>query len=116
MSITTTCIGAYPRPDYVEIGNFAETGAPDDGLTRAFSYTQDSSAEVPEELLLRATQAAIHDQIEYGIDIPGDGEQRRENHLHYHCRHLHGIDFENLTNQVQRNAAAVADLPTINGK
>ena len=68
MSITTTCIGAYPKPDYVEIGNFAETGAPDDGLTRAFSYTQDSSAEVPEELLLRATRAAIHDQIECGID------------------------------------------------
>jgi len=27
MSITTTCIGAYPKPDYIEIGNFAETGA-----------------------------------------------------------------------------------------
>ena len=115
MSITTTCIGAYPRPDYVEIGNFAETDAPDDGLTRAFSYTQDSSAEVPEALLLRATQAAIHDQIECGIDIPSDGEQRRENYIHYHCRHLHGIDFENLTNRVHRNGAAVADLPTING-
>jgi len=115
MSITTTCIGAYPKPDYVGIGNFAETGAPDDGLTRAFSYTQDSSAEVSEELLLRATQAAIHDQIECGIDIPSDGEQRRENYIHYHCRHLHGIDFENLTNKVHRNGAAVADLPTING-
>jgi methionine synthase II (cobalamin-independent) len=45
MSIATTCIGAYPKPDYVEIGNFAETGAPDDGQTRAFSYTQDSSVQ-----------------------------------------------------------------------
>ena len=43
MCITTTCIGTYSRPDYVEIGNFAETGAPDDGLTPAFSYTLDSS-------------------------------------------------------------------------
>jgi 5-methyltetrahydropteroyltriglutamate--homocysteine methyltransferase len=114
MSITTTCIGAYPKPDYVEIGNFAETGAPDNGATRAFSYTQDSAAEVPEELLLRATAAAIRDQIDCGIDIPTDGEQRRENYLHYHCRHLDGIDFVNLTNRVHRNGAAVADLPTIN--
>ena len=59
MSITTTCIGAYPKPDYVAIGNWAETGAPDDGATRDFSYTQDSAAEVPEKLLLRATAAAV---------------------------------------------------------
>lgn len=113
MTITTTCIGAYPKPDYVEIGNFVETGAPDDGATRAFSYTQDSAAEVPEELLLRATAAAIRDQLDCGIDIPTDGEQRRENYIHYHCRHLDGIDFVNLTNRVHRNGAAVADLPTI---
>jgi hypothetical protein len=25
MSIPTTCIGAYPKPDYIEIDNFAET-------------------------------------------------------------------------------------------
>jgi len=29
MSIATTCIGAYPKPDYIDIGNFAETGAAD---------------------------------------------------------------------------------------
>jgi 5-methyltetrahydropteroyltriglutamate--homocysteine methyltransferase len=114
MSITTTCIGAYPKPDYIEIGNFAETGAPDDGATRAFSYTQDDADEVPEELLLQATAEAVRDQLDCGIDIPSDGEQRRENYIHYHCRHLDGIDFVNLTNRVHRNGAAVADLPTIN--
>jgi 5-methyltetrahydropteroyltriglutamate--homocysteine methyltransferase len=114
MSITTTCIGAYPKPDYVEIGNFAETGA-DEGATRAFSYTQDSAAAVPEELLRRATRDAVNDQLECGVDIPTDGEQRRENYIHYHCRHLEGIDFVNLTSKVHRNGAAVADLPTIDG-
>jgi 5-methyltetrahydropteroyltriglutamate--homocysteine methyltransferase len=113
MSITTTCIGAYPKPGYVAIGNFAETGAPDDGVTRDFSYTQDDAAEVPEDLLLRATAQAIRDQLACGVDIPTDGEQRRENYIHYHCRHLQGIDFARLTRKVHRNGAAVADLPTI---
>jgi 5-methyltetrahydropteroyltriglutamate--homocysteine methyltransferase len=113
MRITTTCIGAYPKPGYVDIGNFAETGAADDGSTRAFSYTQDSAAEVPGELLLQATAEAIRDQLECGVDIPTDGEQRRENYIHYHCRHLDGIDFVHLTSKVHRNGAAVADLPTI---
>jgi len=116
MAIRTTCIGAYPKPDYIEIGNFAETGEQDDSVTRAFTYTQDNADKVPEELLTRATREAIQDQIDCGIDIPTDGEQRRENYIHYHCRHLDGIDFKNLTNKVHRNGAAVADLPTINAR
>jgi 5-methyltetrahydropteroyltriglutamate--homocysteine methyltransferase len=98
MRITTTCIGAYPKPDYIEIGNFAETRDQDGGATRAFTYTQDTADQVPEELLVKATQAAIQDQLDCGIDIPTDGEQRRENYIHYHCRNLEGIDFVNLTN------------------
>jgi 5-methyltetrahydropteroyltriglutamate--homocysteine methyltransferase len=116
MTITTTCIGAYPKPDYVEIGNFAETEIQDDSATRAFTYTNDEAGEVPEELLLRATREAIQDQIDCGIDIPTDGEQRRENYIHYHCRNLDGIDFANLTSKVHRNGAAVADLPTISAR
>lgn len=116
MSILTTCIGAYPKPDYVAIGNFAETGDDIDNRTRGFSYTQDSATEVSEELLLQATSDAISDQLECGIDIPTDGEQRRENYIHYHCRHLDGINFARLTNKVHRNGAAVADLPTIDGR
>ena len=116
MAITTTCIGAYPKPDYVEIGNFAETEVQDESITRAFTYTNDQAGEVPEELLLQATREAIQDQIDCGIDIPTDGEQRRENHIHYHCRNLEGIDFANLTSKVHRNGAAVADLPTISAR
>ncbi|MBT8437767.1 MAG: 5-methyltetrahydropteroyltriglutamate--homocysteine methyltransferase, partial [Gammaproteobacteria bacterium] len=116
MAISTTCIGAYPKPDYIEIGNFAETGEQDDSVTRAFTYTQDNADKVPEELLTRATLEAIQDQIDCGIDIPTDGEQRRENYIHYHCRHLDGIDFGNLSNKVHRCGAAVADLPTISAR
>jgi len=116
MKITTTCIGAYPKPDYIDIGNFAETEDQDSSATRAFTYTQNSADQVAEELLVRATQAAIQDQLDCGIDIPTDGEQRRENYIHYHCRNLEGIDFTNLTNKVHRNGAAVADLPTINAR
>ncbi|TNF89733.1 MAG: cobalamin-independent methionine synthase II family protein [Gammaproteobacteria bacterium] len=116
MTIRTTCIGAYPKPDYIEIGNFAESDEQEEGVTRAFTYTQDNASQVPEELLIRATRAAIEDQLACGIDIPTDGEQRRENYIHYHCRNLEGIDFVNLTNKVHRNGAAVADLPTVRAR
>ncbi len=39
----------------------------------------------------------VRKQAEIGIDIPSDGEVRRENYIHYHCRHMQGIDFQHLT-------------------
>ncbi|MFT5114081.1 MAG: 5-methyltetrahydropteroyltriglutamate--homocysteine methyltransferase [Parasphingorhabdus sp.] len=117
MPITTTCIGAYPKPDYISTGNWAEASpGQQDGESREFTYTNDYASDVPEELLVKATLEAVKDQTACGIDIPTDGEQRRENYIHYHCRHLHGMDFDNLTEKVHRNGAAVAPLPTIRSK
>ncbi|MDH3692702.1 MAG: 5-methyltetrahydropteroyltriglutamate--homocysteine methyltransferase, partial [Gammaproteobacteria bacterium] len=64
----------------------------------------------------RATRQAVQDQVACGIDIPTDGEQRRGNYIHYHCRFLQGIDFRDLTRKVHRDGAAVAELPTVTQK
>ena len=118
--IQTTCIGAYPKPDYVPIIDWFEL---EDGLvaegaevTRRYTETMSNAGEETEALFVKATKAAIDDQVACGIDVPTDGEQRRENYIHYHCRHLTGIDFENLTRRVLRDGAYEAELPTINGK
>ncbi|MDH3531812.1 MAG: cobalamin-independent methionine synthase II family protein [Gammaproteobacteria bacterium] len=118
MPIATTCIGAYPKPDYVHNANWHESNAAaaEASSARGFEYTLSHPALVTAELFDQATRAAILDQVSCGIDIPTDGEQRRENYIHYHCGHLDGIDFDRLTRKVHRNGAAVADLPTINGK
>ncbi|MGI9414244.1 MAG: hypothetical protein ACR2PM_11280, partial [Hyphomicrobiales bacterium] len=39
-----------------------------------------------------------------------------ENYIHYHCRHLTGFDFTNLTHRVLRDGAYETELPTIAGK
>ncbi len=116
MAIQTTCIGAYPKPENITTGNWAETEDQSNDESRSFTYTNDRADEVPIELLDEATAAAIEDQVSCGIDIPTDGELRRENYIHYHCRHIEGIDFENITEKVHRNGAAIAPLPTIAGK
>ena len=118
MGILTTCVGAYPKPDYIVASQWSETLSQSNDSTdaRAFSYTSRTPNADSSELLDSATRDAIDDQIACGIDIPSDGEQRRENYIHYHCRHLEGIDFENLTSKVHRNGAAIADLPTISSK
>ena len=40
-------------------------------------------------------------------------ELRRENYIHYHCRHLKGIDFNNLTKKIARTGNYECWLPTI---
>lgn len=120
MSLDTTCLGAYPKPGYLP---FKDWFAHQDGMTSAGAdVTRDYSAVMAqddnglEELFRRATQEAIADQVGAGIDIPTDGEQRRENYIHYHCRHLSGFDFDNLTHRVLRDGAYATDLPTVRGK
>ena len=120
MAIPMTCIGSYPKPDYVPIADWFEidkglTSAGED-VTRKYTQAMARADDETEALFCRATKDAVEDQANCGVDVPTDGEQRRENYIHYHCRHLSGIDFENLTSRVLRNGAYEASLPTISGK
>jgi 5-methyltetrahydropteroyltriglutamate--homocysteine methyltransferase len=111
----TTTIGAYPKPDAVPITDwFGKDGGTDTAEpTAGYAETLAAHAGTIEAVLDRATREVVAEQVELGIDIPTDGEIRRENFIHYHCRHLVGIDFEALTEQ--RRGQREALLPTITG-
>ena len=119
MAIPTTCIGAYPKPDYVPLRDWftVDHGMTDAGaqVTHGYSATMAQATAETEALLVRGTRQAIEDQVAAGIDVPTDGEIRRENYIHYHCRHLDGFDFANLTRRSLRDGAYETDLPTIVG-
>ncbi|HFC04950.1 MAG TPA: 5-methyltetrahydropteroyltriglutamate--homocysteine methyltransferase, partial [Rhizobiales bacterium] len=120
MTLKTTCIGAFPKPDYVPVcdwfnldGGLTNSAAQ---VTRQYTRNMDKPDAAFEELFQRATKLAIDNQVSAGIDIPTDGEMRRENYVHYQCRHLEGFDFENLTKRVVRDGAYTAEFPTIMGE
>jgi 5-methyltetrahydropteroyltriglutamate--homocysteine methyltransferase len=118
MRLTTTTIGAFPKPDYVPITDWFQGAEGPDTVSPTEGYAAQMAgvkADEAEALFLHAAQEVIADQIEAGVDIPTDGEVRRENYIHYHCRHLNGIDFETLTEKVLRGGAYSAALPTITG-
>lgn len=114
MPLRTTCLGAFPKPDYVPIRDWFQVGhdAADynDTVLRKWSEGPEIQATLD-----RATAEVVADQIACGVDVVTDGEIRRENYVHYQCRHFEGFDFENLTKRVLRNGAYVAELPTIRG-
>ena len=112
MPLKTTCLGAYPKPDYVPITDWFQVGHDAEDYNDQVLRNWSEDPEI-QSALDRATAEVIADQIECGIDMPTDGEVRRENYVHYQCRHFDGFDFENLTKRVLRNGAYVAELPTI---
>ncbi len=120
MALKTTCLGAYPKPDWLPVRDWfqIEEGHTTAGseVTRLYTKTANQAGTEFDKLLDEATRAAVADQVECGIDIVTDGEQRRENYIHYHCRHLAGFDFEDLTRKVLRSGAYETELPTIRGK
>ena len=117
MRLLTTTIGAYPKPETIELPDWfgAEAGPDTETPTENWAGALARMGDEAEEILARGTREVVDDQISCGIDIPTDGEVRRENYIHYHCRHLNGIDFERLTEKSLRQGAYSARLPTITG-
>lgn len=108
----TTTIGAFPKPAYVPISDwFSNT---DGDLTSAYRCELRRAGDDADALFDRATAEVVRAQVGAGVDIPTDGEVRRENYIHYQCRHIGGIDFDTLTTVRMRGTAA-ALLPTVTG-
>ena len=115
--VKTTCIGAYPKPDYVDLPDWFNHPDGPDAMdpTERWSDAMNTLGNDAQSIISRGVQEFIADQVEAGIDIPTDGEVPRENYIHYHCRYIEGIDFGVLTEVSLRNGAYSARLPTVNG-
>ncbi len=114
----TTVIGAFPKPDYLKITDWfnAEGGTDTNTPTKFYNSEILKMGIDAEKIILKATKEIIEDQEECGIDIITDGEVRRENYIHYHCRHLEGVDFNKLTEKIARTGNYKCWLPTITSR
>ncbi|SVA09368.1 uncharacterized protein METZ01_LOCUS62222 [marine metagenome] len=114
----TTVIGAYPKPDYLKITDWFNTkgGTDTENPTKYYAQEVNQMGDSTEKLFCQAAKEVINDQIECGIDIVTDGEVRRENYIHYHCRHITGVDFDTLTEKMARTGNYKCWLPTIVSK
>ena len=114
----TTVIGAFPKPKYLKLTDWFNTvGGTDTAYpTKLYDNELKKLGNEAEKIFQKATKEIIDTQIECGIDIITDGEIRRENYIHYHCRHIEGIDFNKLTKKIARTGNYECYLPTITKK
>ena len=117
--LTTKPVGSWCKPEWLFSG--PPTHANDDKLDKGKGH--DTTWKVgwqgtPEELATRKEQGtvwAIKEQLATGLDIFTDGEQKRESYVHYHLRHLNGIDFDVITEKRYRGGKMIGGLPTFTG-
>jgi len=116
--VLTTVIGAFPKPEYLKITDWfnAQGGTDTANPTKYYNQEVHQMGGKAEKLFVQAAGEVIKDQIDCGIDIVTDGEVRRENYIHYHCRHIAGVDFDTLTEKIARTGNYKCWLPTIVSK
>ena len=119
--LSTTTVGSFPKPNYLPIQDWFDASRTKGTMnspetTSGFTEYNMSKSATDERQFIKAASEIIKLQIEAGIDIPTDGEVRRENYVHYHCRFLKGFDFSRLENRILREGAYETDLPAIRNK
>ena len=114
----TTVIGAYPKPKYLKITDWFNTkgGTDTANPTELYEGEIKKMGSNADAIFQKAAAEVIKDQLNCGIDIVTDGEIKRENYIHYHCRNLNGVDFNTLTEKVARTGNYKCWLPTITNK
>jgi 5-methyltetrahydropteroyltriglutamate--homocysteine methyltransferase len=118
--LITTVLGSFPKPDYLPIKDWFDSARSEGtmnapSVTQSFTAFEQERSDDDEALFIRAAKEIIALQLRAGVTIPTDGEVRRENYIHYHCRHLDGFDFTKLEHRVLRDGAYETDLPAIRG-
>ena len=68
MGLKTTCIGAYPKPDYVSLPDwFSIPAGPDTAdPTRQWAAAMATLGDDAEEIIARGVEEAVRDQVDAG--------------------------------------------------
>ena len=109
--ITTAVVGSYPKPRYL----FPDSGRSllDSVGAGFWGMRTKIGPKEHQRRLDRAVRLAIRDQVQAGVDIISDGEERRDHYIMYVLRGLEGIDFEHLEEITFREGKYKRMVPVI---
>ena len=115
MPLLTTTIGSYPKPAGVPNWFDVRRHTPRANGIRQGLRRYLASGDPSQEAALGGALEVVREQVANGVDIPTDGEIRREHYIYYQCRHFTGFDFAGLTRKEMRRGSWTAEVPTVRG-
>eukprot|EP01059_Diplonema_ambulator_P003727 TRINITY_DN13439_c0_g1_i1.p1 TRINITY_DN13439_c0_g1~~TRINITY_DN13439_c0_g1_i1.p1 ORF type:complete len:398 (+),score=83.22 TRINITY_DN13439_c0_g1_i1:78-1196(+) len=114
MSIKTTVIGSYPKPEYLNIPDWRNTDV--SVFVKEFMRYTKEKGKLDEIAEYRGVKEVVKVQVEAGVDFPTDGEVRRGDYISYHCTHLCGVDSDELEELSCRGGAYSYWAPVVRSK
>jgi 5-methyltetrahydropteroyltriglutamate--homocysteine methyltransferase len=105
--IMPTTVGSFPRP-----ATLFEPVPGERASVVRFTMEGEALTRAQDEAVL----AVIRDQEDSGLELIGDGEQRRTNFINHILAAWDGIDFENRAMRTIRRGNVERLVPTITGK
>lgn len=113
MPLSTTVIGSFPKPTFLNIPDWFNPTYTRDFSEKYTHFIENASGSETEELIRKAVKETAQLQADTGLDVISDGEFRRENCIYHLCRKLKGVDFCNLCAKNIRCEAASILVPRI---
>ena len=101
-------IGSWPKPSWLSSGDHDLSGW---AVDREWRFRGEELRKKQGE----ATEWALRQQEESGVDIVSDGEIHRDNYVYYYCQHLDGFDAERRARITGRSGAWSWVAPMITG-
>jgi len=105
MPLKTTVIGAWPKPSYLNIKDWFQSGQ------NSFNPAKSDEPQTSEEILQKAIDEVVAKQLDLGIDIVNDGEIARETYFSHFVKRIKGMNPDNVVDKKIRNGAC--DLKAI---
>lgn len=113
--LKTTVIGSMKKPKFLTIPTWANRDGSEnlDHVTQLKKIEKETSKDLMEGLIEKATCEVLHTQRDLGIDVVTDGEMGRNNYIYPFCRNLNGFDFDKLKEKTCRNGKWTGVLPCV---
>jgi len=124
MPLKTTVIGAWPKPEYLNIPDwFSNKGNFDDALLKdltgmggGFDPRTATNIVKDENTIRKAAKEVMDGQIDLGIDVITDGEVERGAYYMHIMSNIQGIDLDKLEKKVMRSGAYSTMVPAVRSK
>jgi len=127
MPLKTTVVGAFPKPDFLNIPDwFSEKGnfSSDElaglkGMGGGFDPRSSNKAredENLEESIKNSVKSVIEEQVVLGINVVTDGEMERGAYYIHIMNNIQGIDMDKLEKKIMRSGAYSTLVPAVRGQ
>lgn len=110
MPVKTTVVGAWPKPDYLDLPDWFSSGngmvCYNPVMKEKALASLEKNGDCVTDVVQKAVDEVITKQLDLGLDVVTDGEIERENYFFHFVRNIQGMQLDGKTKKLIRDGAS----------